>query len=54
MTREQWPIETNIINEVDVKDLDVKTILLEILRELKKANLYNALISNEEINENDY
>ena len=53
MPREQWPKEITITDEVDVKDLDVKVILLEILRELKKANLYNALNSKDEITNED-
>jgi len=54
MARKQWPNETEVTNEVDVKDLDVKVILIEMLRELKKANLLLSLIANEEVNENDY
>ena len=54
MSREQWPLEANIINEVDVKNLDVKVILLEMLREQKKANLLLSLIAKEEVSENDY
>jgi len=52
--RVQWPLETEITGEVDVKDLDTKTIFIEILRELKKANLLLTLIAREEVNENDY
>ena len=52
--RDQWPIETEITGEVDVKNLDTKTILIEILRELKKANLLLSLIANEEVNDHDY
>jgi len=52
--RTQWPIETTVIDKVDVENLDTKVLLLEILRELRKMNLYLYVISNEEINENDY
>lgn len=54
MGREQWPNETIIINEVDIKSLDSKMLLVEILRELKKSNLLLSLIADEEVNENDY
>lgn len=52
--RTQWPNETEVVNEVDVKNLDAKMLLLEMLRELKKTNLLLSLIANEEVNENDY
>lgn len=54
MARYQWPNQTEVVNEVDVKDLDAKMLLAEILRELKKANLLLSLIANEEVSENDY
>jgi len=53
MSREQWPDETIVTNEVDVKNLDEKGILLEMLKELKKINLYNALNSKDEITNED-
>ena len=49
MPREQWPKETEVTNEVNVKDLDEKGILLEILKEQKKTNLLLSLIYDEEI-----
>ena len=52
--RVQWPLETEITGEVDVRNLDDKMIFIEILRELKKANLLLSLIAGEEVNENDY
>ena len=52
--REQWPFEIHgiqtILDEgIEVEDMSVKDLLIEILIELKKANIHNEIITEEEI-----
>ena len=48
------PLDIEVTNKVDVKDMDARGLLLEILHEFKKANLYLYLLTNEEIEDDDY
>jgi len=54
MSREQHPIEIygvqQILDEgIEVEDMSVRDLLIEILIELKKANIHNEIITEEEI-----
>ena len=58
MPRKQWPLEVHGIDTIledgiEVKDLDVKDILLEGLITLKKIELHLQILSNEEIKNYD-
>jgi len=54
MGRKQWPLEVHqlqemIDNGLDVKDLEVKDLLILILNELRIVNKHLFLITDEEI-----
>jgi len=49
MMRTQWPNETMVTNEVDVKNLDEKDILLRILDRMDKAVSLLSIIADEEV-----
>ena len=58
MPRKQWPLEihgmdTILEDGVDVRDLDVKELLVLIFLELKKANIQLQSMTDEEINNGD-
>jgi len=54
MSREQWPLEVHgmdtILDEgVESKDLDVKELLIEMLRELKKIEYHLSIASDADL-----
>ncbi|MCK4330877.1 hypothetical protein KAX02_13685 [candidate division WOR-3 bacterium] len=58
MPREQYPLEVHGIQTIldeglDVHEMTVRDLLTEILKELKKANVYNAINTDEEITVED-
>lgn len=58
MSRKQWPLEvhgmdTILEDGIDVRDLDVKELLVLIFLELKKANIQLQSMTDEEIDNGD-
>ena len=58
MSRKQWPLEvhgmdTILEDGVEVRDLDVKELLVLIFLELKKANIQLQSMTDEEIDNGD-
>ena len=58
MPRKQWPLEihgmdTILEDGIDVRDLDVKELLVLIFLELKKANIQLQSMTDEEIDNGD-
>jgi len=58
MPRKQWPLEvhgmdTILEDGVEVRDLDVKELLVLIFLELKKANIQLQSMTDEEIDNGD-
>jgi len=58
MSRQQFPKEVHGVQEilddgVEVHEMSLRDLLTEILLELRKANVHNQIITDEEINEGD-